>query len=82
VRPGRISTSRIWVALEEEPVVDPDGTLRQVCAEIAAETAAKHRADASEWRRLAALTASEAVRATCLAKARCADRMGRESPAG
>jgi hypothetical protein len=65
--------------LEEEPVVDPDGALRRVCAEIAAEKAARHRADASEWRRLAAITASEAVRAACLTKARWADRMGRES---
>jgi hypothetical protein len=65
--------------LEEEPVVDPDGPLRLVCAEIAAETAARHRADASEWRRLAAITASEAVRAACLAKARYADRMGRDN---
>lgn len=65
--------------MEEEPVVDPDGTLRRVCAEIAAEAAARHRTDAREWRRLAAITASEAVRAACLAKARCADRMGRDS---
>jgi hypothetical protein len=74
-----ISKTRIGVALEEEPVVDPDGMLRRVCAEIAAETAAKHRADASEWRRLAAITASETVRATCLAKARRADRLGHDS---
>lgn len=59
-------------------MVDPDGALRQVCAQIAAESAARHRAVASEWRRLAAIAASEAVRATCLAKARSADRMGRE----
>jgi hypothetical protein len=63
---------------EEEPVVDHDGALRRVCAEITAETAARHRADAGEWRRLAAMTASDAVRAACLAKARRADRMGCE----
>jgi hypothetical protein len=74
-----ILKAAIRAALEEEPVVDPDSTLRRVCAEIAAETAARHRADASEWRRLAAITANQAVRAVCLAKARCADRMGRDS---